>query len=82
MVEKLGFVIINTRRERDGGKMLNDVRCQCGKLLGQHDAEVFIIKCRHCKRIVNITINKGKTVHVTGSLQGKYIITEAKLVNI
>lgn len=35
-----------------------DVRCECGKILCQHETEVVIIKCRHCKRIINISLRE------------------------
>ena len=31
-----------------------DVRCQCGKILCQYEAQIVIIKCRHCKQVLKI----------------------------
>ena len=47
---------------------LENVHCQCGKIVAQLKENVIIIKCRHCKRFIVIN-TKGLEV---GS-QGKKI---------
>ncbi len=57
-----------------------DVRCQCGKILCQHDAYVVIIKCRHCKRSLHIGLREtgGKEQDAVR----KYLRAKPSVVNI
>lgn len=33
---------------------MENIKCQCGKIVCQLKDNVIIIKCRHCKRYINI----------------------------
>lgn len=33
-----------------------DIRCTCGKLVCRHQEQKIIIKCRHCKRFIVISL--------------------------
>lgn len=33
---------------------MQDIRCECGKIVCQTDQEYVVIKCRHCKRLILI----------------------------
>lgn len=58
-----------------------DVRCECGKILCQHEAQVVIIKCRHCKRLLSLTVGeKTKTKHEQAA--ARYILVKPNVVNI
>lgn len=35
-----------------GGEIMENVRCKCGKIVCQLKGRVVLIKCRHCKRFV------------------------------
>lgn len=47
---------------------MEDVRCQCGKIVAQLKGNVVVIKCRHCKRFVVLNTrgleagNEGKVI--------------------
>ncbi len=45
---------------------MRDVRCECGKILCKIAEKQIIIKCRHCKRYLEITVK------FLGESQGKY----------
>lgn len=34
-----------------------DIRCDCGKIVCQSDHEFVVIKCRHCKRFMFISLD-------------------------
>lgn|GEM_PF-1054894 len=34
---------------------MEDLRCQCGKIVCQIEGNDIIIKCRHCKRYIRIS---------------------------
>lgn len=36
----------------EGGGLMENVRCKCGKIVCQLKSNVVLIKCRHCKRLV------------------------------
>ncbi len=36
---------------------MNNVRCECGKILCQVYENMVVIKCRHCKRFLIIKFN-------------------------
>ena len=38
---------------------MNDLRCQCGKIVCQSEENLVIIKCRHCKRYMLIKVGPG-----------------------
>ncbi len=40
---------------------LENLRCQCGKIVCQLKEEVVVIKCRHCKRFIIINIRGFET---------------------
>lgn len=40
--------------------MLEDVRCECGKIVCQSDPDYIVVKCRHCKRYMFIKKEKDK----------------------
>lgn len=35
-------------------RLMEDVRCKCGKIVFQVNGNEIIIKCRHCKRMIVI----------------------------
>ncbi len=35
-------------------KSIEDLRCQCGKIVCQVKEKTIVIKCRHCKRFIII----------------------------
>lgn len=37
---------------------MNDVKCECGKIVCQIIENTIFIKCRHCKRFILIKINQ------------------------
>lgn len=37
---------------------MTDIRCHCGKILCQTEGYVVVIKCRHCKRTINIGVKE------------------------
>lgn len=38
---------------------MDDLRCQCGKIVAQSNGNTVIIKCRHCKRYMLIKVGPG-----------------------
>lgn len=40
---------------------LDDLRCQCGKIVCQLQEQVVVIKCRHCKRFIIISTKGFET---------------------
>lgn len=38
---------------------MDDLRCQCGKIVAQSNEHTVIIKCRHCKRYMLIKVDTG-----------------------
>ncbi len=39
---------------------MTDIRCQCGKILCQREEYIIVIKCRHCKRTINIGLKEAQ----------------------
>ncbi len=39
---------------------MQNVNCQCGKIVCQVQENTLIIKCRHCKRFIVIRINEPR----------------------
>ncbi len=40
---------------------MNNVKCECGKIVCQINDNTILIKCRHCKRFIIIKINHPNT---------------------
>lgn len=34
---------------------MENLKCQCGKIICQVEGDTLIIKCRHCKRYIKIS---------------------------
>ncbi|MHB1126666.1 MAG: hypothetical protein ACYC2T_06860 [Bacillota bacterium] len=50
---------------------MENLRCQCGKIVCQLDQNLVVIKCRHCKRMIIIN-TKGLITSDDGKLQLEY----------
>lgn len=37
---------------------MEDIRCDCGKLICQVEGDAVVIKCRHCKRLIRIHLDE------------------------
>lgn len=44
------------------GDLMDDLRCQCSKIICQSDQNTVVIKCRHCKRYMVIKIGPDDIV--------------------
>lgn len=38
---------------------MKEVRCDCGKIVCQSDQKYIVIKCRHCKRFVFLSLEES-----------------------
>ncbi|MBO8167598.1 MAG: hypothetical protein H0Z35_00270 [Thermoanaerobacteraceae bacterium] len=58
--------------EKEKVEQLENLRCQCGKIVCQLDEKIVVIKCRHCKRFIVIN-TKGIETTSGGEKKVQYL---------